>query len=71
MFQPGDIVFDSIAGTTVQVLDRIEAWGYVSYRVFDSAKGSVYKVTEEQLNTGIGTNTYDENYLRYVTLLLQ
>ena len=29
MFQPGDIVFDSIAGTTVQVLDRIEAWGYV------------------------------------------
>ena len=69
MFQPGDIVFDSIAGTTVQVLDRIEAWGYVSYRVFDSAKGSVYKVTEEQLNTGIGTNTYDENYLRYVTLL--
>ena len=69
MFRPGDIVFDSIAGTIVQVLDRIEAWGYVSYRVFDSAKGSVYKVTEEQLNTGIGTNTYDENYLRYVTLL--
>ena len=69
MYNIGDFVFDTITGATVQVLDRIEAWGYVSYRVFDSAKGSVYKATEEQLNKGVGTNTYDENYLRYVTLL--
>lgn len=69
MFQPGDLVFDTLTGATVKVLDRIEAWGYVSYRVFDSAKGSVYKATEEQLIKGVGTNTYDENYLRYVTLL--
>ena len=65
----GDLAFDITTGASVQILERIEAWGYVSYRVFDSAKVSVYKVTEEQLNTGIGTNTYDENYLRYVTLV--
>ena len=69
MYNIGDFVFDTITGATVQVLDRIEAWGYVSYRVFDPAKGSVYKATEEQLNKDGGTNTYDENYLRYVTLL--
>ncbi len=69
MLNVGDLAFDITTGASVQILERIEAWGYVSYRVFDSVKGSVYKATEEQLNTGVGTNTYDENYLRYVTLL--
>ena len=69
MLNVGDLAFDITTGASVQILERIEAWGYVSYRVFDSAKGSVYKATEEQLNKGVGTNTYDENYLRYVTLL--
>ena len=70
MFNTGEYVFDSNTGATVQVLDRIEAWGYISYRVFDPAKGLVYKATEEQLNkTGGATSSYDENYLRYVVLL--
>ena len=69
MLKTGDFVFDKAAGASVQVLDRIEAWGYISYRVFNSATGKVYKATEDQLNTDSGTNTYDENYLRYVTLL--
>lgn len=69
MLKTGDFVFDKTAGASVQVLDRIEAWGYISYRVFNPATGKVYKATEDQLNTDNGTNTYDENYLRYVTLL--
>lgn len=69
MLKTGDFVFDKAAGASVQVLDRIEAWGYISYRVFNPATGKVYKATEDQLNTDSGTNTYDENYLRYVTLL--
>lgn len=69
MLQTGDFAFDTANGANVQVLDRIEAWGYVSYRVFNPATGSVYKASEEQLDKDGGTNSYDENYLRYVTLL--
>lgn len=69
MFNIGDFVFDSIACANVQVLERIEMWGYTSYKVFDSATGQVYKATEEQLNKGSSSVQYDENYLRYVTLL--
>lgn len=69
MLKTGDFVFDKATGTNVQVLDRIEAWGYISYRVFNPSTGKVYKATEEQLNKDGGTNTYDESYLRYVTLL--
>jgi SNF2 family DNA or RNA helicase len=69
MFNTGDFVFDSVAGANAQVLERIEMWGYTSYKVFDSATGQVYKATEEQLNKGGSAAQYDENYLRYVTLL--
>ena len=69
MLQTGDFAFDTASGANVQVLERIEAWGYVSYRVFNPATGTVYKASEEQLDKDGGTNTYDENYLRYVTLL--
>lgn len=69
MFNTGDFVFDTVAGANVQVLERIEMWGYTSYKVFDSATGQVYKATEEQLNKGGSAVQYDENYLRYVTLL--
>ena len=69
MFCAGNIVFDTSTGASVQVLDRLEAWGYVSYRVFNPATGKVYKATEAQLNKDGGSNVYDENYLRYVTLL--
>ena len=36
---------------------RIEAWGYVSYRVFNPASGHVYKLSEEQLKEDGGTNS--------------
>lgn len=69
MFNIGDFVFDTVTGANVQVLERIEMWGYTSYKIFDSATGQVYKATEEQLNKGGSAVQYDENYLRYVTLL--
>ena len=69
MFNTGDFVFDTVTGASVQVLERISAWGYVSYRVFNPVTGAVYKASEEQLNKDGGSNSYDENYLRYVTLL--
>lgn len=53
----------------MQVLEKIEAWGYISYKVFNPATGRVYKANEEQLSSSGSTVQYDENYLRYVTLL--
>ena len=69
MFKTGDTAFDTAGGVNVQVLERIEAWGFVSYRVFDPSAGTVYKVAEEQLGGADDSTHYDENYLRYVTLL--
>ena len=47
----GGFAFDTVNKTNVQILDRIEAWGYVSYRVFDPSSGKVYKLAEDQLTT--------------------
>lgn len=44
MFNIGDFVFDTIAGANVQIMERIELWGYTSYKVFNPANGSVYNV---------------------------
>lgn len=69
MHATGDFVFDTIEKANVQVLEKIEAWGYTSYKVFNPATGRVYKANEEQLSSSGSTMRYDENYLRYVTLL--
>ncbi|MDD2284388.1 MAG: helicase-related protein [Paludibacter sp.] len=69
MLDIGDFAFDSVAGDNVQVLEKIEVWGYVSYKVFNPGTGCVYKATEEQLNMQGSPVQYDENYLRYVTML--
>ena len=34
MLNTGDFVFDTIKKENVQILEKIEAWGYVSYKVF-------------------------------------
>lgn len=69
MHATGDFVFDTIEKANVQVLEKIEAWGYISYKVFNPATGRVYKANEEQLSSSGSTMQYDENYLRYITLL--
>ncbi|MEA5047786.1 MAG: DEAD/DEAH box helicase [Eubacteriales bacterium] len=69
MLEIGDFAFDTLEQANVQVLEKIEVWGYVSYKVFNPATGHVYKATEEQLNSEVGSIRYDENYLRYVVQL--
>lgn len=51
MYGIGDFVFDTIEKANVQVLEKIEAWGYTSYKVFNPATGRVYKANEEQLSS--------------------
>ena len=69
MLKIGKYAFDTANNANVQILERIEMWGYTSYKVFNPATGHVYKLAEEQLNISGSTIQYDENYLRYVTLL--
>ncbi len=69
MLNIGDFAFDITTGTDVQVLEKIDVWGYVSYKIFDPAAEKVYKVSEEQLNIESSRTFCDENYLRYVSLL--
>lgn len=69
MLKIGDTAFDTNAGVNVQILERIEAWGFVSYRVFNPVMGKVYKVAEADLSIAGSDIHYDENYIRYVTLL--
>lgn len=38
MLNTGDFAFDTVAGANVQILERIEMWGYTSYKVFNPAK---------------------------------
>ena len=69
MLKIGKYAFDTANNANVQILERIEMWGYTSYKVFNPATGRVYKLADEQLNISGSTIRYDENYLRYVTLL--
>lgn len=69
MLNTGDIVLDTIIDANVQILEKIEMWGYVSYKVFNPITGQVHKASEEQLSANGSMIQYDENYLRYVTLL--
>lgn len=69
MLHVGNIVFDKQAECNVQVLEKLEVWGYISYKVFNSATGKVYKVNEDQLTMVGEAGKYNEDYLRYVTLL--
>jgi hypothetical protein len=69
VLETGKFAFDTVNSASVQILEKIEAWGYASYRVFNPATGTVYKVMAAQLKADGGNNTYDESYLRYVTLL--
>ena len=69
MFDIGDVVYDLTAAANVRILEKNDIWGYVSYKVFNSSTGKVYRASENQLSKAGDSVHYDENYLRYVTLL--
>ena len=65
----GEYAIDSSTEATVQILEKMEVWGYVSYRVYNPSTGKVYKITEEQLKKVGSDENYNADYLRYVVLL--
>lgn len=71
MLSTGDFAFDTIKKENVQILEKIEAWGYVSYKVFNPSTGNVYKANKEQLSSSGSSVQHDENYLRYLHCYLK
>ena len=69
MVDIGDIAFDKTTGTNIQILEKIDVWGYTSYKVFNQATGKVYKISEDQLDFDKKDTIYDINYLRYAIIL--
>lgn len=69
MFNIGDYVFDAVKNERVQILDRFDVWGFVSYKVFNPSSDIVYKLSQEQISSSVKEQNTDLNYLRYITLL--
>lgn len=69
MFSVGQYVFDITTKERVQVIEINEAWGFVSYKLFDPSSGSVYKLPASEISTKAPEETYQESFLRYVSLL--
>lgn len=49
MLEIGSYAYDKEKEQSVMVLEGIDLWGYISYKVFDASTGTVYKVGEERL----------------------
>jgi ERCC4-related helicase len=68
MFNVGALVFDTVRNQRVQVLERYEVWGFVSYKVYNPSEDTVYKLPAEQISASEKQNL-DISYLRYIALL--
>lgn len=69
MYNIGDWVYDLVKIEKVQVIEKTEVWGFVSYKVFNPTNNLVYKLSREQIGDCKEIEKYDENYVRYITLL--
>lgn len=65
----GDYVFDKTQNERVQILEISEVWGFVSYKVFNAAAGTVYKLSAADISAEAPAENFNESYLRYVVLL--
>lgn len=69
MLEIGSYAYDKENGQNVMVLECIDLWGYISYKVFDAASGTVYKAGEDRLVADSDNSRCNENYLRFITTL--
>lgn len=69
MLEIGSYAYDKEKEQSVMVLEGIDLWGYISYKVFDASTGTVYKVGEDRLVVDSDSSRCDENYLRFITTL--
>ena len=69
MFSVGDYAYDLIRGEKVEILDRSEIWGFVSYRVYNLFSKEIYKLNSGQLGLHLPGLHHDENFVRYISIL--
>ncbi|MCL5779817.1 MAG: DEAD/DEAH box helicase [Firmicutes bacterium] len=69
MHSVGDYVFDKTKNERVQVLEISEVWGFVSYKVFNTSTGTVYKLSADDICAEVPEENFNESYLRYVAML--
>lgn len=69
MFCIGDYAFDLTKNERVQIIEIFDVWGFVSYKVYNSCDGTVYKLSKEQIAQTIDEYSVNENYIRYIALL--
>lgn len=68
MYNIGDWVYDSIQNEKVQIIETIDLWGFISYKVFNPSTNEIYKLAQEQIKK-VDTHEYDEYYVKYITML--
>lgn len=69
MFKIGDYVFDKNTNDRVQIVDVSKVWDFVSYKVFNSVTGAVYKLSADAVEAESRQVNANEYYLRYVAML--
>ncbi|MCK8058416.1 MULTISPECIES: DEAD/DEAH box helicase [unclassified Fusibacter] len=69
MYCVGDYAFDITKSEKVQILEKSEVWGFISYKVYHHSSGVIYKLSADQLSDTLSEFSYNESYLRYITLL--
>ncbi len=69
MFDVGEYVFDIERQKRVQILEKSEVWGFVSYKVFQKENNKIYKLSADQISRSAESLCLNESYVRYITLL--
>lgn len=69
MLNLGDYVYDKTNNERVKIVDISTVWGFVSYKVFNPATESVYKLSSEAVAAEVKQDNSHEYYLRYVAML--
>ncbi len=69
MYSAGEWLKNNISGEKVQIIERIEVWGYTSYKVYNPVLGQIEKIPEHQLSGITSESVYDENYVKYMVTL--
>lgn len=68
MFDIGQWAFDNVNRTRVQVLERNDLWGYVSYRVYDPLSKEAYTLAGDCLDH-CSDKGADAAFVRYIAAL--
>ncbi|OHW63400.1 RNA polymerase-associated protein RapA [Andreesenia angusta] len=70
MYNIGETVYDTIKNEKVQILDKLEAWGFISYKVYNPSEDSVYKLSSDQISAeDRDVDNINVDYIKYISLL--